>query len=527
MLLFKHVHSNHTNTSLTSSTDSTNKFSNKNHKDKKGYETPQYVKSVNSTEALINEKSESKMNSIFSITQEDWDRDISPYVDPAHLVLRTIQLRDIGFPVDHQAMLWCHQVIQTVKTALLALVIDESSTSFDWNNVFPYISTDDGHNSSNYKRLPIQPVARLMRRKDESARSIASGKNDIEYFIHQLSGGRGIFAQSIGMVRTIGTLFFISSISVVLLAYYFISCAILLVPLFQGLLGDKQVNSCQSYLKLIQPSVHTHFPNIMSWIKQRFRSYLISSSLFVTAGIFAILAIILSSAYMCASSNSTSCVTVGLAPTLMIGSYGLALVAHLFVAASMFAVSWSLNTVSYGLWITLRCTLWCKPIRQLFRKIIKPIKNKWLSISRKSWIITIIWECWFFILVFSAVIAASLHNTGMMSNSPVMSSGTYLLSVFCVTSFLLFCIEYIFLIKSISSNNSSLNPLYSSMTLTVIYTPALLQSLPTFLYSWYLLYGMNNYYSTALSVLSFFDPERIHYCLSISLIALHLTKTRR
>jgi hypothetical protein len=59
-----------------------------------------------------------------SVTMEAWQRDMMPYVSPEHISLRTIQMKNLGFPVDHKAVLWCYELLDSVS-----VVMKELSTS--------------------------------------------------------------------------------------------------------------------------------------------------------------------------------------------------------------------------------------------------------------------------------------------------------------------------------------------------------------------------------------------------------------
>eukprot|EP00981_Chlorochromonas_danica_P006100 scaffold1287_cov253-Ochromonas_danica.AAC.13 len=56
------------------------------------------------------------------ITQQNWEKDILPYHEPLHITLRTSQLNEVGFPVDHFAVVWCYDLLSTVHDGLRVLV---------------------------------------------------------------------------------------------------------------------------------------------------------------------------------------------------------------------------------------------------------------------------------------------------------------------------------------------------------------------------------------------------------------------
>jgi hypothetical protein len=61
------------------------------------------------------------------ITKEKWEKDILKYSEPRHICYRSSQLLNIGFPIDHYAILWCKQFLQEVATAMKTLAKDQKS----------------------------------------------------------------------------------------------------------------------------------------------------------------------------------------------------------------------------------------------------------------------------------------------------------------------------------------------------------------------------------------------------------------
>lgn len=56
------------------------------------------------------------------ITKTSWDKDILSYMEPIHISLRSVQLEDVGFLVDHYAMTWCYDLLASVHSGLRVLV---------------------------------------------------------------------------------------------------------------------------------------------------------------------------------------------------------------------------------------------------------------------------------------------------------------------------------------------------------------------------------------------------------------------
>ena len=51
-------------------------------------------------------------------SQEDWDDHIVPYLDPQVYSVRASSLKEVGFVIDHNAILWCRQLIHSVSDSI-------------------------------------------------------------------------------------------------------------------------------------------------------------------------------------------------------------------------------------------------------------------------------------------------------------------------------------------------------------------------------------------------------------------------
>lgn len=56
------------------------------------------------------------------VTSERWFQDMAPYHDPHHISVRTSQMKDVGFMVDHYAILWCYQFVSKVNSAMKTIL---------------------------------------------------------------------------------------------------------------------------------------------------------------------------------------------------------------------------------------------------------------------------------------------------------------------------------------------------------------------------------------------------------------------
>lgn len=59
-----------------------------------------------------------------SLTTEEWETHISPYLQSYQYSMRSSQLDKVGFPIDHNAVLWCRQLVNQVSNAMRKLASD-------------------------------------------------------------------------------------------------------------------------------------------------------------------------------------------------------------------------------------------------------------------------------------------------------------------------------------------------------------------------------------------------------------------
>ena len=59
-----------------------------------------------------------------SLTMEEWEMHISPFLQSYQYTIRSSQLDKVGFPVDHNAILWCRQLVNQVSNAMRKLASD-------------------------------------------------------------------------------------------------------------------------------------------------------------------------------------------------------------------------------------------------------------------------------------------------------------------------------------------------------------------------------------------------------------------
>lgn len=79
-------------------------------------EVPQII-----PEAVVDDRLERyspRNRQLLEMTQDAWDMDMLPHIQPQHISLRSSMLRGVGFQVDHLAILWCRQALSVVHSVM-------------------------------------------------------------------------------------------------------------------------------------------------------------------------------------------------------------------------------------------------------------------------------------------------------------------------------------------------------------------------------------------------------------------------
>jgi hypothetical protein len=110
---------------------------------------------------------------LLSFTLEDWNEHISPYKESVQYSVRSMQVKDVGFPIDHNALLWCRQLIGAVSDAMRKIKEKDEKVGKSGKK--------DSHaggvtSASLTKYLPLRPSSEG---KAVIARAIVDGKSMI------------------------------------------------------------------------------------------------------------------------------------------------------------------------------------------------------------------------------------------------------------------------------------------------------------------------------------------------------------
>jgi hypothetical protein len=186
-----------------------------------------------------------------AVTAARWAADVAAYDEPQHLSLLTTQLADVGFPVDHKAVLWCHQLCGAVTRAMKRLA------AADVDPAAPLRAEDffalRGPDSDNAPAEPlgeglIPPLAALAYRNASRARWARAAIEDQHYVYRRLTraGSPNPLGRVAAPLQATAVAFVHAHVARVAVCYMAIAALCLSVPLMRALSKNKQYGPARS-----------------------------------------------------------------------------------------------------------------------------------------------------------------------------------------------------------------------------------------------------------------------------------------
>ena len=408
-----------------------------------------------------------------SITLEQWMDDTRPHRPPRVLTLRTVQLAGVGYPIDHLALLWCHELLSVVTSALYklrwspsesVLGLNGSSADVDHreklnvsdtinskvgtcedtneclgNSTTPEAEMKDilqryggsGVQERNLEKLfPLKsefyprgvpdglvpPLEAALRREARFKQWSRAGDVEREYFKTLLGPKLGIL-DSLASIWVVAVVYVTSHLSTILICYILLCMLVMLVPVLRGLCNLKPMVIDEEPWDRMEPWVHFHLDLIYPALITVYNSFYVTAAgdakrppNYPQFALFMILIIgIISKIYI--DSNSI---------TLFVKRYG-------------FYFEWF---VSYGIALLIRLSLLIVItfIRNIIWIFINTLNALWNNIGEKI-----------FILINKSALVKRINLKIMRflkKWSPFQSMSSILLSVTLISTLLYFGIIY-------------------------------------------------------------------------------------
>jgi hypothetical protein len=399
------------------------------------------------------------------IPQDHWDAHIMPYLEPQHITVRTSQLAGVGFPVDHKALLWCHQVVQTTTRLMARLARVPTNVTLSGAELSSVVvkmksqyalpswpapaegaaagaeagscAQDESESGTPLESCsaPVSPIPavqeELLRNASKHLFSRIALDDERRYFLDLLTstradapGNRGILENLFGSLSVMSLALVTAHLTTVLTCYVAIALLVMATFVLHFISVKNKwsvprtctpLYSSQDFASeaaLFLPENHLFLGSfddfnaavLPSFWGSRFVRGKERESSGVSAGaIVVVLGGVL--AHMTLSSqNPTDFLRNNGLVVQWVVSYGSALGLHLVVLAAVHGIRCVVNTTFSVARLALRCTVWCKPVRQFLRPRLRGVNNAmqemYAAVPAVEWVALV--------LVMSALVAGTV-----------------------------------------------------------------------------------------------------------------------
>ena len=428
-----------------------------------GNESNSSLSSENSTIAESNSTCLQTFKRMEEIPQDHWDLHIMPYTEPQHVSVRTSMLAGVGFPVDHKALLWCHQVVQTttrIMTRLSKIPTDETISGATLNSkivklkssyVLPSWPTggdvDEKSSvvSSTCRKgdsdVPIAAVQEeLLRNASKHFFSHVALDDERAFLYKSLNyNHEDVWSKIVGSLSVLSLALITSHIPTVVTCYVIISLLVIatFVLYFASVRNKWSVTtmthlyserSLAAELSWLLPEHHLCLGSFVDLnvaiLPSSLCTHFIGDDGKGAKGLSTpalILVVGASSAYIARSaSNPIDFIRYNGLYAQWIVSYGVALALQCSVVIAVHTVRHAFSRALSLISTILRSTIWCKPVRNFVRPPMRPIKRKCQQIFQYlpavEWILLV--------MVLSAMVVGLFlfngHNSGPEQYAPYL-----------------------------------------------------------------------------------------------------------
>jgi len=441
-----------------------------------------------------------------SVTLDEWKLHMTNFIEPKHISIRTSDLLDVGYPIDHDAMLWCKELVKTITMAMHKLTkypYDESSHSFKTFNIYKLFK----YNTS--KKIPgienmIEPVRDYLNRKEFYNMWKQADFKDHKHIQSVVPGG---------FIMLLAIIFVSSHLTKVAVCYMAISCLSITIPLVTSLTGTTITDSSLNDFNTLQPWIHLHL-DVLSLLTEKFLIMLLPlplyelvTRLFPSSRVFIIISIG-TSAKVLYDSWKDSQYSFRFYGNIVewIMAYGLAIGIRLLILVIIYGIRSLFGAIKNIFMAIMKRTIWTK----FTRKTIK----KYINFTVLESIIGILIVCGTAVLVI-------YYSHGRLSE---LKLWLYYLAVFKITSVLTICLSLIY--SLIYPPQDSESYFYHTQFL-LLYLPLPILLGSSLYYSAILLFAHNAAYVNTLNLYNLFMPEELNLNMMLIAICIHLLLARR
>ena len=457
------------------------------------------------------------------VTEDSWHSHMLPFIEPQFLNIRTSQLANVGFPVDHNAILWCYQFISTVIEGMRKISLNKDA---DPNQGFELLSDAfllkpeyiiDYNNSVRSIGRNILSLERYIARNESVRLWRLAGEEETSNISKTLNGTK---------IYLLAFYFVTHRLTTIIGWYFVLAVLAITAPILRSLCGHT-LNAGYSSLDSLHPWIHFSLDILFGTVAIALQSVVpagyhrgaIAALVFIPFVISAALVITFLLENWSPSSIPSRLLLSYLA-------YSVALIIYSALFVGLMFIHYVVSKAHAVCRVVLRWTIYCRPIRRFVRaskKYLNSTAQNFFGV--KANVSTLLARSFLPTSLLAIVILLWILGADRI-NGPKMNLG-YVVFVTSIISIVAFVAAVIGIVLRLV-NQSDVCP--SSVNILMLYLPAIALGWSSFVYSLKLVIGdpgyvvWTHYSDSSLSAL--FGPEHIHYSIFITAIAYHLWYNR-
>jgi len=467
---------------------------------------------------------------LFALSDEQWRADVLPYREAQLVSVRTSQLYEGGFPVDHNAILWCRQVVTALTRAMRRLAqaprINDTADGHD-TTVFR-LFTHKSHPHDSPSVAPwldpelddlIAPVAGYARRNESHHAWLLGEGAELEYLAKRLPGG-ALQAAALHFVCQ-------HLLASVFSAYVLLALLALSVPLRRRLTAFSAAgkgNAAGEDWAALRWTAHFHLEEfaglpalLSSWLGGGSGA---SVALSPSSLLLSLVAKVVFDVWFSPSSALLGRVSLYRTVFSALAGYSLALLIRLV----LLTLAYASRAVLGSAWSTVKALVWTVRVRRLTKPLRRSVRAGLAAVGLGEGVLSVLGDAALPVLVAGSVAGLAAWKSFDRVGSGVLSASAF------VTSLATLGLSASCVVLALAALLLPGPGLYdhTSTTLALAYLPPLLLlCYPSARFSFSLLFDPVGSFAAAAQLFDIFGPERLTTCLCLLGVTLHLAVARR
>lgn len=447
----------------------------------------------NLTEQVPANESRNVSGKFAFITQENWEKEILPYHEPVHITLRTSQLSEVGFPVDHFAVVWCYDLLSVIHDGLRVLARKPKASMAAVLDGFGVVNRSDilaSIDQTGARGIPQLEAFSIREAVHEAFQS--SSAEDGEFILSKLYKNY-LWLLAVNYIN--------EHLDKIVISYVALAILSLAGYILRKLCDDQNVTE----KSILNAGLSIHF-TFLWYIASQLLDYvgvaIINAEVLAVVFAWAIFAMAILQARALEASSAVLVVYWSIS---MLLSYGLLWI----VALVLYTVGYAVDKIGSVVGLNKLVRTLAKLPRRMTRKGPKVIKS----------VVHFVLDYWCEIMMVLIGASIFLIKKDMLNR---VQLSTFLLSIFAVALYIgLLVISVVFLLR----HYSLLRRGGGEKSVLLLCLPVVLGlAWPSFDFAWRFLSTSNSNLhnlSTAFAILS---GERLQYCVMVGIIVYHFCR---